>query len=190
MRCGLACVVALLILVPAAQGATPLVSIQATPTAGAAPLRVAFDPTGDAVSYHWDFGDGTSADGRTAEHTYAVGRWTATLTARSGDGAVATQTTVVTAYGLTLSGPSPARYGRRVVFRGELLPAEQGVSVALVGPHGKIAEARTHADGRYAIAARINQFAKARICIGMGNDVSRRQSTRSRVAACRTSAGC
>ncbi len=156
MRCGLACALALLILVPAATGATPLVSIQATPAAGAAPLHVTLAATGDAASYHWDFGDGTSADGTNrAEHTYAAGRWTATLTARSADGETATQTTPVTAYGLTLAGPSPARYGRRVAFRGALVPAEQGIYVALVGPHGKIAGARTHADGRYTVAARV-----------------------------------
>ena len=156
MRCGLACAVALLILVPAASGATPLVSIQATPASGAAPLHVTFAATGDAASYHWDFGDGTSTDGANrAEHTYAAGRWTATLTTRSTAGETATQTTAVAAYGLTLAGPTPARYGRRVVFRGALLPAEKGIYVALVGPHGKIAGARTHADGRYTIAGRV-----------------------------------
>ena len=107
MRCGLACVVALLILVPAAAGATPVVSIQATPSAGAAPLHVTFSATGDAAAYRWDFGDGTSAEGRVAEHTYAAGRWTATLTAQSATGETATQTTSITAYGLTLAGPNP-----------------------------------------------------------------------------------
>jgi PKD repeat protein len=153
---GLACAVALLIVAPAATGAAPLVAIQATPAAGPAPLHVAFIATGEATSYHWDFGDGTSADGTNrADHTYAAGHWTAILTTRSADGETATQTTSVTAYGLTLAGPSPARYGRRVAFRGALVPAEQGLYVALVGPHGKIAGARTHADGRYAIAARV-----------------------------------
>ena len=101
MRCGLAFAISLLIFVPAAVGATPVVSIQTTPATGAAPLHVAFTATGDAASYRWDFGDGSSADGRTAEHTYAAGRWTATLTARSAGGETATQTTVITAYGLT-----------------------------------------------------------------------------------------
>ena len=155
MRWGLACAAALLILVPAATGATSPVVIQATPTAGAAPLQVTFTAAGDAASYHWDFGDGTSADGQAAEHTYAAGHWTATLTTRSVDGTTATQTTVVTAYGLTLEGPSPARYGRRIVFRGAIVPAERGLFVALVGPRGKIAGARTLGNGRYALAARI-----------------------------------
>ena len=155
MRCSLARAVALLILVPAATGATPQVTIQATPPAGPAPLRVTFTAAGDAASYHWDFGDGSSADGHTAEHTYAAGRWTATLTAQSTGGEVATQTATLTAYGLTLAGPNPARYERRIVFRGAIVPAERSVYVSLVGPRGKISGARTRADGSYSIAGRI-----------------------------------
>ena len=155
MRCGLACAVALLILVPAATGAAPLVSIQATPAAGPAPLHVSLAAAGDAAAYRWDFGDDSSAGGRTAEHTYAAGRWTATLTAQSATGETATQTASVTAYGLTLAGPNPARYDRRVAFRGAVVPAEKGVSVALVGPHGKVGATKTDADGRYTVRARV-----------------------------------
>ena len=155
MRSGLACVVALLILVPAATGATPLVSIQATPTAGPTPLHVTFAATGDAAAYRWDFGDGTSAEGRTAEHTYAAGRWTAILTAQSATGETATQTAQITAYGLTLAGPNPARYDRRAAFRGAIVPAEKGLVIALVGPHGKVASAKTDARGRYTVRARV-----------------------------------
>jgi lipoprotein-anchoring transpeptidase ErfK/SrfK len=121
------------------------VTIQTSPTTGPAPLRVTFD-SGDATSLHWDFGDGTSADGTSVEHTYAAGRWTAT----AGDGTT-TQTVTITAYGLTLRGPSTARYGRRIVFRGALVPAEQGVRVTLRGPSGKVGSARTNAGGAYAI---------------------------------------
>jgi PKD repeat protein len=155
VRWGLAFAVALLILVPAATGAAPLVSIQTTPAAGAAPLHVTFTATGDAASYHWDFGDGGSADGRSVEHTYGAGGWTATLTARSADGELTTQTTAITAYGLTLAAPNPARYARRVVFRGAVAPAEQGLHVTLVGPHGRLAGAKTRADGSYMVATRI-----------------------------------
>jgi PKD repeat protein len=155
VRWGLACAVALLILVPAATGATPQVTIQTTPPAGPAPLHVTFTAAGDAASYHWEFGDGSSADGRTADHTYAAGSWTVTLTAQSSGGDVATQTATLTAYGLTLAGPNPARYDRRVVFRGAIVPAERGVYVSLMGPRGKIAGARTRDDGRYSIAGRV-----------------------------------
>ena len=132
-----------------------MVSIQATPAAGAAPLHVTFSASGDAVAYRWDFGDGTSAEGRVAEHTYAAGRWTATLTAQSATGETATQTAWVTAYELTLAGPNPARYGRRTAFRGAIVPAEKGLAVALVGPHGKVASAKTDAGGRYTVTARV-----------------------------------
>jgi len=155
VRCGLACVVALLILVPAAAGATPVVSIQATPIAGTAPLHVSFAATGDAAAYRWNFGDGTSAEGRVAEHTYAAGRWTATLTTQSATGETSTQTASVTAYGLTLAGPNPARYGRRVAFRGAIVPAEKGLAVALAGPRGTVAAAKTDAGGRYTVSARV-----------------------------------
>ncbi len=155
MRCGLACTLVLLTLAPAAAGAPPLVSVQATPTVGEAPLHVTFSATGNATSYHWDFGDGSSADGRTAEHTYAAGRWTVTSTARFADGETSTQAVSVTAYGLTFAGANPARYGRRVVFRGAVIPAERGLYIALVGPNGKIAGTRTRANGSYAVAARI-----------------------------------
>jgi hypothetical protein len=42
-----------------------------------------FDPgkSSDALSYHWDFGDGSSADGVSVQHTYAAaGSYTLTLT--------------------------------------------------------------------------------------------------------------
>jgi PKD repeat protein len=131
------------------------VSAQATPLVGQAPLKVTFTATGDATAYHWDFGDGVGADGHVAEHTYAAGRWTATLTARAADGESSTQTISVTAYGLTFKAPTLARYGRRVVLRGAIVPAERAVAVTLVGPNGAIAHARTTANGTYALRARI-----------------------------------
>lgn len=119
-------------------------------------MHVTFAATGDAAAYRWDFGDGNSAEGRTTEHTYAAGRWTATLTAQSATGETTTQTAAITAYALTLAGPNPARYDRRVAFRGAVVPAEKGLAIALGGPRGKVAGARTDAGGRYTIRARIN----------------------------------
>jgi peptidoglycan hydrolase-like protein with peptidoglycan-binding domain len=155
VRCGLVCALVLLTFVPAAAGAPPTFSIEATPATGEAPLRVTFEATGDAASYHWEFGDGTSADGRTVEHTYAAGRWTAMSTARSAEGEAATQAISVTAFGLTFGGPNPARYGRRSIFRGAIVPAERGLFVTAVGPQGKIAQTRTAANGSYVLRARV-----------------------------------
>jgi PKD repeat protein len=155
MRCGLVCALALLILAPAAPGAVPAVSIQTTAAAGPAPLQVSFTAGGGAASYHWEFGDGASADGRTAVHTYGSGRWTATLTARSTGGEVATQSVTVTAYGLTLTAPATTRYGRPSVFKGAVIPAERALPLALVGPSGKVAQTRTRADGTYVLQARL-----------------------------------
>ena len=91
------------------------VTVQTSPTSGPAPLRVTFSATG-AASAHWDFGDGTTADGVSVEHTYAAGRWTAAMTDDTGS----TQTVAITAYGLTLRGPKTARYGRRATFHGAI----------------------------------------------------------------------
>ena len=151
-----------MIFVPAATGTPPLITIQATPATGPAPLHVAFAAAGDAASYRWDFGDGGIADGRTAEHTYAAGRWTATVTARSSAGETTSQTAVVSAYGLTLAAPNPARYGRRLVLRGAVVPAEQGLRVALAGPQGNVSSTRTRADGSYAFVLRVKRPAEYR----------------------------
>jgi len=131
------------------------VTIQATPTSGPAPLQVTFDATG-AASAHWDFGDGTSADGVSVQHTYAAGHWTATVTAQGSDGTTSTQTVPVTAYGVTLSGPKVPRYAQRAVFRGAVVPAERGVTVRLSGPGGgRLGSGKTNAQGSYAIKARV-----------------------------------
>ena len=131
------------------------VTIQASPTSGPAPLHVAFN-AGDATAAHWEFGDGTAADGVSVEHTYAAGRWNATVTAQSSDGSTSTETVPITAYGLSLAGPNAARYDRRSVFHGTVIPAERGLTVRLSGPGGgRLGSAKTNAQGGYAIKARV-----------------------------------
>jgi PKD repeat protein len=154
MRWGLVVLAALLIAAPSATAGRREVTIQATPTAGAAPLHVVFTASG-ASAAHWDFGDGTTADGVTVDHTYAAGRWTATATAQASDGSTSTQTVSITATGLTLKAPSAGRYSQRVVFRGAVVPTERGVVVQLSGPNGgRLGTAKTSAAGTYAIKAR------------------------------------
>jgi len=54
----------------------PEPKIDATPTEGTVPLPVSFsaagsvDPSGGTLTHAWDFGDGASATGETAQHTY------------------------------------------------------------------------------------------------------------------------
>src|SRR6266540_4064312 len=115
VRPALGSAVLLLVLGPAAATAPPAVSIQASVTAGPAPLHVVLAATGDAAAYHWEFGDGGSGDGKTAEHDYGSGRFTATLTATSASGETSTAQVVITSYGVGLDvarNPVTRRYGR------------------------------------------------------------------------------
>jgi N-acetylmuramoyl-L-alanine amidase len=131
------------------------ISIQTSATSGPAPLRVTFN-AGGAASAHWDFGDGAAADGVSVEHTYAAGRWNATVTAQGSDGTASTQSVPITAYGLSLQGPDAARYDRAATFRGAVVPAERGLTVRLSGPGGgRLGSAKTNANGAYAIKARV-----------------------------------
>ena len=71
----------------------PVAVAKVTPTNGPAPLVVQYDatgskdPDGDALSYQWDFGDGTSSNDGTGSHTYTdPGSYQATLTVGDGRG--------------------------------------------------------------------------------------------------------
>ena len=56
-----------------------------------------FDPDGTITAYHWNFGDGTSANTANPVHTYAApGLYTATLTATDNSGQLASATAPVT----------------------------------------------------------------------------------------------
>ncbi|MBU6438551.1 MAG: PKD domain-containing protein, partial [Betaproteobacteria bacterium] len=75
--------------------------LTATPTAPLAGKAVAFsatstDPAGLALSYQWDFGDGSAASGATASHTYASGgSYTVRVTATNSASVAATATTAL-----------------------------------------------------------------------------------------------
>jgi len=89
-----------LLVLPAASGNQPPVAvIAAAPTSGVAPLGVSFDggnssdPDGSVISYAWNFGDGATAAGAAANHTYAEpGTYTAELTVTDNQGASASTT--------------------------------------------------------------------------------------------------
>ncbi len=149
--------VLMLVAVPAAAAGSAQVSVTATPATGPAPLTVALtaDAPG-AASFHWDLGDGTAADGPTIEHTYGAGSWQATLTAGFPDGTSATASVDVVATGLALKGPKLARYGRRVAFRGSLVPGRAGIPVVVDGPRDAFARGTTRADGTFGIVGKIH----------------------------------
>ncbi len=85
----------------ASEGHTPVVDAKADRTTGNGPLTVSFtatgsDADGDAVSYGWDFGDGSTAAGTDAEHTYTKdGSYTATITATDSTGRTGTASVYV-----------------------------------------------------------------------------------------------
>jgi PKD repeat protein len=75
----------------------PVAVAGATPASGYAPLAVSFtasgsnDPDGTIASYSWSFGDGGTATGATASHTYQnPGSYTAVLTVTDNLGATGT----------------------------------------------------------------------------------------------------
>ncbi len=83
----------------------PMANATATPTSGYSPLTVNFssvgsaDPQGEALTYFWDFGDGTSSTAANPTHTYVQGgvrTFTATLTVTNTANLSATATVNVT----------------------------------------------------------------------------------------------
>jgi hypothetical protein len=80
---------------------TSLFSVSAT--SGSAPLNItfsgssSFDSNGTIASYTWSFGDGTSATGQTAYHTYSTaGTYTAALRVTDNQGASSTTNRTIT----------------------------------------------------------------------------------------------
>ena len=123
----------------------PRANFTATPTAGAAPLQVAFDGSGSSdsngsiASYAWTFGDGGTATGVTTQHTYQTpGTYTATLVVTDNQGATSAP------FSRTIDARAPG--GLAVTVRDDLnaLVANATVS-ATVG--GTTKQATTDASG-------------------------------------------
>ncbi len=144
-----------LIWVPVAN-ATPTVAIDANPAIGQAPLDVTLTASGDAASYSWTFGDGSSAEGAIAHHRYeAAGRYTATVTAVGVNGTTAQASVVITAIELTLTGPKVGTYGRRAIFKGRVVPAIPHARVSLYSGETAIGSAKADKKGRFHFRRRL-----------------------------------
>src|ERR1700749_5274405 len=131
-------VLAMLAGVAPANAESPSVTISASATAGAAPLTVTFEARGDAASYHWQLGNGQTAEGPTASATYGPGLWTVTVTATAADGATTHARVTGRSVAVTLLPPPERLYGRPVAFQGRGVPAVAGQAVALyVGGGGR-----------------------------------------------------
>jgi len=105
---GLACVCVALLVAGRLEAAAPTAAISASPTSGNAPLGVLFDSTGssaDAVTFLWNFGDGSASTAKTVTHVYTVaGTYNATLTVTNAGGETGLSTIVITVSG-TGQGP-------------------------------------------------------------------------------------
>jgi len=94
--------ITLFVLAPAVGNQSPVAFMSALPASGVAPLSVTFDGSGSSdndgtiLYYAWNFGDGTTATGVTANHTYtALGSFAARLTVTDNLGASNSTTTTI-----------------------------------------------------------------------------------------------
>jgi glucose/arabinose dehydrogenase/PKD repeat protein len=118
----------------------PIAKASADRTSGPAPLAVSFssagssDPEGGALTYSWNFGDGTTSTAANPGKTYtANGAYTATLTVRDPQGLTGTASVIVTvgntAPTVSLTTPAdgqPFSFGDTVPFQVTVSDPEDG----------------------------------------------------------------
>jgi N-acetylmuramoyl-L-alanine amidase len=140
-----------LALAGAADAAPPLVSATAAPASGVAPLRVTLTATGDAASYVWALGDGSTAEGPVVTHVYGAGTFTATVTATNEAGEVAQAQVAIIAARRTVSLEAPRRaaYGEPALLAGSLRPVVRGARVQVYRNRTYVTSARVGANGRF-----------------------------------------
>jgi PKD repeat protein len=144
---------------PAATAAAPpMIAATATKTSGAAPLDVVLTASGDAVAYHWDFGDGASGDGATVEHVYQGGAFTARVTGTSATGESATASIRVLSFALSLKARRLVGYAQHLRFSGHLIPAVSGRRISLYTADGRrAARGRTTRNGSFRIGVPVRR---------------------------------
>jgi peptidoglycan hydrolase-like protein with peptidoglycan-binding domain/PKD repeat protein len=140
-----------LALAGAANAAPPLVTATAAPAGGVAPVRVTLTATGDAATYAWALGDGSTAVGPVVTHVYGAGTFVATVTATNAAGEVAQAQVTVSAVGrkVSLEAPRSAGYDEPAVLAGSLKPAVRGARVQIYRGRVHVTSARVGANGRF-----------------------------------------
>jgi len=127
----------------ATDGHSPVAQAAADRTSGKAPLKVSFssagtsDQDGDALTYHWDFGDGTTSTAANPKHTYrSNGTYTATLTVTDPSGRTDSAGVQVvvgnTAPTVTLQLPEDGQlfdFGDAVPFKVKVTDPEDGKNI-------------------------------------------------------------
>src|SRR3954452_14404378 len=137
-----------------AKAEAPRVTISASTTAGAAPLRVTFEAHGDAASYDWQLGNGATAQGPTASATYGPGLWTVTVTATNAGGETAQTSVTVRSVAITLLPAAESRYEKPTIFRGRVVPALAAEPVTLSVGGRDVATTLAETDGTFRLRLR------------------------------------
>ena len=143
-----------LLCAPPAHAAPPAVAIETSGLLGQAPFDVTLTAVGEAERFSWTLGDGTVAEGRSVRHTYATGRYTATVTASNG-GENAQASVQVTALTIALAKPRTGTFGHRLTFPGRLRPALPGARLELRANDRVIAATKAGRAGRFRFQPRI-----------------------------------
>ncbi|MFB6673349.1 PQQ-dependent sugar dehydrogenase [Streptomyces sp. NPDC056390] len=123
----------------ATDGHSPVVDAKVDKTSGQAPLRARFSSTAtdadsDALTYSWNFGDGTTGTGAAPSHTYKKnGTYTATVTAKDATGRTGSADAHIvvgnTAPKVTLELPADGQlftFGDEVPFKVKVTDPEDG----------------------------------------------------------------
>ena len=169
-----------LALTASATAAPPAVTASATPSTGAAPLRVTLAASGDAATYAWDLGDGAAATGAVVSHVYPAGRFTAMVTATSAAGET-TQAQVRIAVSnrtLSLTVPRTADYGGAATLTGVLRPAVRGARVQVYRANTYVTSARVGADGRFRARVLLRSPGPYHVRFGAARSAARRIALR------------
>lgn len=159
---------------------SPQAAFSVMPAEGPAPHTVAVDasasvaPEGTSIaSYLWDFGDGTSAEGVAAEHTYGEpGRYIITLVALTGDGRVGEATrraSTVRCPGGDIAPWTAGDVGEPAYPGSAAFDPEGGVELCAGGTTGSLSATQNHfflhqeVSGDFQVTARIGEIPPGRL---------------------------